>query len=87
MQLQAQCPPGATGAAAAGAKSAKAAKRQHDAGKPGHQGDTADTGATVQLAKLWFVRLGERLEGGGGFKTRTAHELPRDLSLLPSLLR
>jgi hypothetical protein len=88
VQLQALCPPGAAPAVAAPAKPAKggvkAPKQQQDAGKPADQEQAS--GASVQLAKLWFVRLGERTEGGG-FKTRTAHELPHDLSLLPSLLR
>lgn len=87
VQLQAVCPSSAAPGTSVGGKpakgGAKAAKRQ-DAGKPADQGQPG--GATVQLAKLWFVRLGERMEGGG-FKTRNPHELPHDLSLLPSLLR
>lgn len=88
VQLQAVCPAAAT--AAPGAKAGKAAakaggaRRQKDTGKSGE--DQQQGGAPTALAKLWFVRLGEKQEGGG-FKARTAHELPQDLSLLPSLLR
>lgn len=42
--------------------------------------------APVMLSKLWFVRLGA-VQAFGGRKARTPHELPADLSLLPSLLR
>lgn len=93
VQLQALCPTVAADAAVAGgvkaggkvSKASGSRRQQKDASKPA-QGDQERVDAS-QLAKVWFVRLGDQVEGGGGFKVRTPHELPQDLSLMPSLLR
>ena len=102
VQLQAVLPSMPAPPKAAGSKSSsKAGKangnaKRGDAGKgdqssaapaaTGSGGTAASTAAPAGLAKLWFVRVAEPCEGGG-FKTRMAHELPENLSLLPSLLR
>ncbi len=78
--------PGRSGSKVSGSKAAAGAQRQKDVGKADQEATAAANAQTRQLAKLWFVRLGERVEGGG-FKLRTPHELPQDLALLPSLLR
>ena len=94
VQLQALCAQTAapadsavTGVGKSSDKSSKAsgARRQQtkDAAKA-EQGDQKR--AEVRLSKVWFVRLGDKVEGGG-FNARTSHELPQDLALLPSLLR
>lgn len=73
--------------AAPGGGGAAAAKRERDTqDASADQSGPDGGGGSGGLARLWFVRLGEALEGGG-FRTRTPHELPRDLALLPSLLR
>jgi hypothetical protein len=59
-------------------------KGKDAAGRSADQGK-ASSAAPRQLNRLWFVRLGEPLEGGG-FKARLPQELPQELALLPSLI-
>ena len=92
VQLQALCPqtaaPSESAVTTAGGKSSdkgsKARRQQTKDTAKTEQGDQKR--AATQVEKVWFVRIGDKVEGGG-FKVRTSHELPKDLALLPSLLR
>lgn len=72
-----QLKPGKSRAAAARSSGAKAS----DAGR-----GTDQAGTEPQLGKLWFLRLGERIDGAG-WRSRAPAEIPYDLSLLPAILR
>lgn len=88
VQLQASVQaPGVGGKPAS--KAAKSAsgggKQARDVGSKGGGADQKGAPAAA-LGKLWFLRLGEQVEGEG-WRSRAPSEIPYDLSLLPAILR
>lgn len=79
---------------ASGSKKASKATKNAGGGGGNHARDVGTKGSSADqkgstaaaLGKLWFLRLGERVEGEG-WRSRAPSEIPYDLSLLPAVLR
>lgn len=84
VQLQASVQaPGVGGKPAS--KASGGGKQARDVGSKGDGTDQKGAPA-AGVGKLWFLRLGEQVEGEG-WRSRAPSEIPYDLSLLPAVLR